>query len=104
MERKVVKKRDGGGGGSEPSGLGAKIRNKLKRKGKDEREKATWPRSDHLWSRSPSHGGEGRPRSLKQSGKWVGGFRRGFSGFSLEASSSFYLHLNYIATYLHVIY
>ena len=67
MERKVVEERDGGGSGSEPSGLGAKIKTKLKKKRKDEREKATQPRSDHLWSRSPSPGGEGRLRSLKQS-------------------------------------
>ena len=43
MERKVVKERDGGGGGSESAGLGANIINKLKKKGKDEGEKATWP-------------------------------------------------------------
>jgi hypothetical protein len=78
MERK---KREGGGGGSKPSGLGAKIRDKLQKKRKDGREKATRPRSDHLWSRSPSPGDEGRPRGLKQSWKWVG-FRRGSLGFS----------------------
>ena len=42
MERKVVEERYGGGGGSELSGLGANKRNKLKKKGKSEREKATW--------------------------------------------------------------
>jgi hypothetical protein len=43
VERKVVEERDGGGGGSEPSGLGANRRNKLRKKGKNEREKATRP-------------------------------------------------------------
>ncbi len=53
MKRKVVEER-GGGGDSEPSDLGAKIGRKRIKKGKNERERATRPRSDHLWSRSPS--------------------------------------------------
>ena len=66
MKRKVVEDRGGGGGGgSELSDLGAKIRKKRKTKGKNERERATLPRLDHLWLRSPSPGGEGRLRSPK---------------------------------------
>ena len=40
------------------------------------RQRATLPRSYHLWSRSPSHGGEGRSRSPEQKGEkvsWVKG-------------------------------
>ena len=50
-------------------------------KREDKREKAIQPRLDHLWSRSPSPGGEGRPRGLKRSCKWVGVFRGFSSGF-----------------------
>ena len=64
MKRKVVEER-GGGGGSEPSDLGAKMREKRETKGKNKRERATRRRSDHLWSQSPSPGGERRSRSLK---------------------------------------
>ena len=55
-----------GGGDSEPSDLGTKMRKKRKRKGKNERERerATLPRSDHLWSRSPSLEGENARTAL----------------------------------------
>ncbi len=50
----------GGGGGSETSDLGAKTRKKRKIKRENE---------SHFWSRSPSHRGEGRPRSFEQGRK-----------------------------------
>ena len=62
MKRKVFEEREGGGG-SEPADLGAKIKKKRKKKGKNEEDRATPPRSDHLWSRSPSPGGEGWPHN-----------------------------------------
>ena len=60
-----------GGGGSEESDLGAKRRKKRKIKRQNKRKMATLPRSDHLWSRSPSHEGEGKPRGPEQGGKRV---------------------------------
>ena len=71
-----------GGGGSEESDLGAKRRKKKKIKRQNERKKATLPRSDHLWSRSPSHGGEGRPHGPEQGGKKV---KWGLEGFEVAA-------------------
>ena len=66
MKTKVEEDWDGGGG-SEPSDLGTKMRKKKKKKkGKNERERATLPRSDHLWSQSLSPRGEGRPCSPKR--------------------------------------
>ena len=70
VKRKVEEERSGGGSSKE-SDLGAKRRKKRKIKWQKERKRATLPRSDHLWSRSPSHGGEGRPCSLEQGGKRV---------------------------------
>jgi hypothetical protein len=70
MKRKVGEER-GGGGGSATSDLGAKTRKKRKIKREKERKRAMLLRLDHFWSRSPSHGGEERPRSPEQERKRV---------------------------------
>ena len=61
MKRKVGEDK-GGGGDSELSDREAKRRKNSKIKGGKERKTATWPRSDHRWSRSrphsPERGGE----------------------------------------------
>ena len=61
MKRKVGEDK-GGGGDSELSDREAKRRKNSKIKGGKERKTATWPRSDHRWSRS-------RPRSPKRGGE-----------------------------------
>jgi hypothetical protein len=66
-----VEEERSGGGGSEESDLGAKIRKKRKINRQNERKRATLLRFDHLWSRSPSHGCEERPRGPEQGGKRV---------------------------------
>jgi hypothetical protein len=70
VKRKVGEERSDGGG-SEEYDLGAKRRKKIKIKRQNERKRASLPRSDHLWSQSPSHGGEGRPRGSEQGGKRI---------------------------------
>ena len=80
VKRKVGEGGGGGGGGDlDPSNLVDKKRRKWKINWKNEkkrkRKQATQPRSDHLWSRSPSHGGEGRSHSPEH-----GGERFGFKG------------------------
>jgi hypothetical protein len=78
VKRKVGNGR-GGGGDSDPSDLVVKNRKKGKIKWDKERKmkrrRATQPRSDHLWSRSPSHGGEGRLRNPENGGVRSVGFR-----------------------------
>ncbi len=85
MRTKVEEDWDSGGG-SNPTGLGAKIRRKRKRKGKNEGEMDTPPRSNHRWSRSPSPRGEEQRRSPKIVLKWGVGFRRVSLSFFLEVS------------------
>lgn len=86
MERKGGEGSGGGGGGdSDPSDLVVDKRKKRKiekkKKTKRNRDRATRPGSDHCWSRSPSHGGEGRSRSPELGGRRSDGFRDlGFSG------------------------
>jgi hypothetical protein len=85
MKRKVG---DGGGGGSDsdPSDLvdnkrrKGKIKWKNEKKRKWQRQRATQPGSDHFWSRSPSHGGEGKWRSPEHGGERL----VGFGGFGLS--------------------
>ena len=84
MKRKVD---DGGVGGGDldPSDIVDNKRRKGKSKWKNEKKRkwqcATQLRSDHFWSRSPSRGGEGRPRNPEQGGERLVGFRGfGFSG------------------------
>ena len=71
MKRKVGSGR-GGGDDSDPSDLvfkdGKKGKINWERERKKKRRWATQPRSDHLWSRSPSHGGEGRLRRPEHEG------------------------------------
>ncbi len=73
-----------GGGDSDSSDLVDKNRRKRKIKWKNKkkrkRKRAPQPRSDHRWSRSPSHEGEGRSRSPEHGGeRWVR--FRGLGGF-----------------------
>ncbi len=70
-----------GGGDSEESDLGAKSKKKRKINRQNERKRVTLPRSDHLWSRSPTHGCEGRPRGPEQGGKRVSRVWRWRLGF-----------------------
>ena len=71
MKRKVGSGR-GGGGDSDPSDMvfknGKKGKINWERERKKKRRWATQPKSDHLWSRSPSHGGEGRLRRPEHGG------------------------------------
>ncbi len=84
MKQKVANG-GGGGGDSDPFDLVVKKGRKGKIKWVNERKRkqkwATQLGSDHLWSRSPSHGGESRSRSPEHGGGRSVGFRRlGLSG------------------------
>ena len=79
-EKKEVKRKKGeemSGEGSKESDLGAKRRKKRKIKRQNESKRATLPRFDNLWSRSPSHGGQGGSCGLEQGRRRV---KWGFGG------------------------
>jgi hypothetical protein len=82
----VVVGASGGGGSSDPTGLGTKIKRKGKKNRKKEKERAALPRSGLLGSRSPSPGGEGRRRSPDLGWKQECEFRPGWVLLSLEVS------------------
>ncbi len=93
MKQKVGNGRGGGSDLDLSDPVVKKIKWEKERKRKWKR--ATQLRLDHLWSRSPSHGGKGRSRSPEHGGERLVGFRSlGFLWKVLGSSSSYLLVLS----------